>query len=172
VIGVVSGGDEIGMRCDDLGAEGTDGRDGRDGGADSSFGDDEGSFGADEGAITVGASPKFGEDSGRGGAFTMTAVVSRGERERGGGEGRPVDAQPEAREDGFPEDGPCIMLTGPGMPDEGLGPPIDFVIAGFSHPCCFFCSPGKSVSTSCARRAVTSPGDVRVYTNASSSRAR
>jgi hypothetical protein len=35
------------------------------------------------------------------------------------------------------------------------------LIAGFSQPCCRFCSPGNSVSTSCAMRAVTSAGDVR-----------
>lgn len=178
-MGVVSGGEEIGMRWDDRGADGIDGRDpgaceetrsGVDGGAEAGaegrrgvdVGADGGRRGDDDGAIIVGASPRLGEDSGRFGALGMTAVVSRGESDRGGGEGRPEDAQPACRDEGDPpsREGACIMLTGPGTPED-VGPIIVLLIAGFSQPCCFFCSPGKSVSTSCARRAVTSPGEVR-----------
>jgi hypothetical protein len=131
VIGVVSGGAEIGMRCEDRGAAGIvgglepsgfhpgDGREaggreesvarmsgddeGDDGMRGVDAGDDAGGMRGDEAGAegeddeTVGASPrlpKLGDDSGRLGAFGITAVVSRGESDRGGGEGRPDDAQP------------------------------------------------------------------------------
>lgn len=98
---------------------------------------------------------------GFGGAPGITAVTSGGDIDR---LGRVVS-------------GPGLLLTAPlGAPDESgpdvpgrrlVGPDaleIDPLIAGFSQPDCLFCSPGNSVSTSCARRAATSFGDVRMNT--------
>jgi len=79
------------------------------------------------------------------GAFGMTAVVSRVSRRSSGGTGRD-------------------MLPGRGVAATAFidGREIDDEIAGLSQPDCRFCSPGKSVSTSCASRALMSAGELRV----------
>jgi len=94
------------------------------------------------------------EDGGPDGGCGMTAVVSRLSRRTSGGAGR----------DTLPGRGVVATVL--------IVREVEDVIAGFSQPTWRFCSPGKSVSTSCASRAATSAGELRAKTNASSSRAR
>ncbi len=142
--------------CDEeaVGDDGGDGDDGDDGDADGNVGD-EGVDGEDAGRLDE-------ESLGRGAACGVTSVVSFGPSDRGGGDGRRIGG-------GRPVMSRGPMLNGPAGPDGGR---IEALIAGLSQPDWRFCSPGKSVSTSRASRPVTSLGDVRVKTNASSSRAR
>ena len=78
------------------------------------------------------------------GAATITAVVSR-----------------ESRRTSRPAGRSGFALPALGMVTLKFGFCALDVIAGLSHPPWRFDSPGKIVSTSCARRAVTSCGDVR-----------